>query len=297
MAGGQNWWVGAFCEFRFKLRSNPLSEPQLYVWENKSLIMARVLSRAAFTSGTELSRELVVLAHGFLGGRVQLLPIAASLARQYDVLNFGYRSRADTLNGHSRTLVDTLKSRLGRKKQTVHFVTHSFGGVVLHNAFRKGLVDVLGDEARKTRCVMIGPPLRGASFARAFQVDNLVGPEMVKNALHVTARTVLGEHSGGQLMMKDPGWFERTLGTIPEEVAVLVIAGSRGKLNPLISGESDGVVAVEETMLNRRHFRLKVGMSHNLLLYTPEVITSISEFLDGNEVGELVDRKVMETAR
>lgn len=259
--------------------------------------MARVVSRAAFTSGAGLGRDLVVLAHGFLGGRVQLLPIAASLARQYDVLNFGYRSRADTLNGHSRTLIDTVKSRLGRKRQTVHFVTHSFGGVVLHNAFQKGLVDVLGDEAAKTRCVMIGPPVRGASFARAFQVDNLAGPEMVKNALHATARTVLGEHSGGQLMMKDPMWFEKTLGTIPEEIEILVVAGSRGRLNPLISGDSDGVVGVEETMLNRRHFRMQLGMTHNLLLYTPQVITSIAKFLEGNEVGELVEGNVMPTTR
>lgn len=255
--------------------------------------MARAVCRAAFTTGVELSRDLVVLAHGFLGGRVQLLPIAASLARQYDVLNFGYRSRADTLNGHSRTLIDAIESRLTRKKQTVHFVTHSFGGVVLHNAFRKGLLDVLGKEARNTRCVMIGPPLRGASFARAFQVDNLVGPEMVKNAMHATARTVLGEHSGGQLMMKDPGWFERKLGKIPEEVEILIIAGSRGRLNPLISGESDGVVGVDETMLNRRHFRMTVGMSHNLLLYTPQVITSISEFLEGNQVGELCNHDII----
>lgn len=258
--------------------------------------MSRILSGAAFNSTAVLRKELVILAHGFLGGRVQLLPIAASLAQQYDVLNFGYKSRAHNLNGHSRSLVDTVKSRLERKKQTVHFVTHSFGGVVLHNAFRKGLLDVLGDGAGRTRCVMIGPPLRGASFARAFQTKNLVGPEMVKNALNATARTVLGDHSGGELMMKEPPWFERTLGTIPEEVEVLVIAGSRGRMNPLISGDSDGVVGLEETMLNRKHFRLKVAMSHNLLLYTPEVITSISAFLAGEEVGEVCHSNIMANA-
>lgn len=257
--------------------------------------MSRILRWAAFNSSPSLGKELVVLAHGFLGGRVQLLPIAASLAQQFDVLNFGYRSREDTLNGHSLSLVDTVKSRLGRKKQTVHFVTHSFGGVVLHNAFRKGLLDVLGDDARKTRCVMIGPPLHGASFARAFQTKNLMGPDMVRNAVHMTARTVLGEHSGGQLMMKEPDWFKKTLGTIPEEVKVLVICGSRGNLNPLIGGESDGVVGVEETILNRKHFRLKVAMSHNLLLYTPEVLNSITTFLEGNEVGEVFDRDALPT--
>lgn len=242
----------------------------------------------AYVSKAELSKELVVLAHGFLGARVQLLPIAASLVRKYDVLNFAYRSRSDTLSGHARTLVESVASRLERKRQVVHFVTHSFGGLVAHKAFSEGLKELLQDDISKTRCVLIGPPLRGAAFARAFQFENIVGPELVKNAVHTTARTLLGQHCGQELMMNDPRWFDKNLGAIPDEVKVLVVAGSYGRLNPFIDGDSDGVVGVKETSLGREHFRLEVGSTHNLLLYTPKVIQSISAFLEGQQVGELV---------
>lgn len=242
----------------------------------------------AFISGGGASKQLVVLVHGFMGARAQLLPMAASLVRRYEILNLAYRSRQDTLAGHAKSLVDNLSLRLERDRNVVHFVTHSFGGLVVNKAFSHGLQELLGDDRRQSRCVLIGPPLRGAAFARAFQRENIAGPEMVRDALHMTASTVLGEYCGKELMMNDERWFDENIGTIPEDIEVLVVAGSYGRLNPLIDGDSDGVVGVEETKLKRKHFRLEVGSTHNLLLYTPAVIESVSTFLQGGEVGELV---------
>lgn len=236
--------------------------------------------------GTPPGRALVVLAHGFLGGRIQLLPLAARLSSEdYDVLNFSYRSRADTLSNHSQSLIDTVRSRLSRKKQQVHFVTHSFGGVVLHRAFAKGLGQVIGGGSR---CVLIAPPLRGAAFARAFQRERLWGPHVLKEAIHWTAKGVLGGYSGRELMMGDEMWFEKRIGEIPDDVEVMVVVGEWGRWNPLIGGVSDGVVGVGETLMRRRHCRLKVGATHNFLLYAPLVHESICRFLSGEEVGEIV---------
>lgn len=235
---------------------------------------------------TPPGRALVVLAHGFLGGRIQLLPLAARLSlKDYDVLNFSYRSRADTLSNHSQSLIDTVRSRLLRKKQRVHFVTHSFGGVVLHSAFAKGLGEVIG---KGSRCVMIAPPLRGAAFARAFQRERLWGPHVLREALHRTAKGILGGYSGRELMMGDEMWFERELGEIPDDVEVMVVVGEWGQWNPLIEDVSDGVVGVGETLLRRKHCRLRVGATHNFLLYSPLVHESISRFLGGEDVGEIV---------
>lgn len=228
----------------------------------------------------------MVLAHGFLGGRVQFLPLAARLAyEEYDVLNFGYRSRSDTLRNHSQSLIDTVRSRLTRKNQRVHFVTHSFGGVVLHNAFAKGLGQVVG---RGSRCVLIAPPLRGAAFARAFQRESLWGPQVVREMLHRMAKGILGGHSGLELMMGDELWFEKELGEIPNDVEVMVVVGEWGRWNPLIEEVSDGVVGVGETLMRRRHCRLKVGATHNVLLYSPLVHESVVRFLKGDDVGEIV---------
>lgn len=233
-------------------------------------------------------KALVVLTHGFLGARVQFLPMAASLARKYDVLNFGYRSRANDLESHAESLIDAVQARLRRKEQVAHFVTHSFGGLVLHRAFAKGLGEILDSTLHETRCVLIAPPMRGASFARAFRRENVVGPEMLKTAIHSTARIVLGNNAGSQLMMNDELWFEKELGTIPKAVNCLLVVGRAGRLNPLISGESDGVVGIDEATLNRDHHRLEVKLTHNLLLYSPLVMKSISAFLEGQGVGTFV---------
>lgn len=237
--------------------------------------------------GGSTERALVVLVHGLFGSRVQLLPIALSLSKKYDILNFGYKSRADNLKGHCQSLVDVVETRLMRETQRVHFVSHSYGGLIVHRAFSEGLRDILGENLGHGRCVLIGPPLRGASFARSFQKQNIRGIETVRSVIHGTARAVLGDHSGAELLMKDERWFKRQIGQIPQEIEVLVIAGSCGRMNPLIDGDSDGVVGVSESLLHRKHYRMELNLTHNLLLFSPTVLRSISQFLNGEHVGSL----------
>lgn len=243
-----------------------------------------------FTSANPApSRGLVVLLHGFLGSRVQLLPLAATISRNnYSVLNYSYRSRSFCLNSHSLSLVDTLHSRLERTPETpVHFVTHSFGGVVLHRAFSDGLKDVVGNDSR---VVMIAPPVRGAKFARAFRQDEgWWGKGYMAWGMEQAARGVLGGESGKELMEGDAEWFRKNIGHIPHEVDVLVIVGEGETWwNPLIGGKSDGVVGVDETVLRRKHWRLGVRARHNMLLYKREVESAVLGFIGGNEVGELM---------
>lgn len=250
-------------------------------------------------SGTSLkatNRALVVLVHGFLGGRVQFLPMASMLSKSYDVLNFGYPSRKDTLLGHANALCDAVAQRVEHDKREglkdqrsgLHFVTHSFGGVVLHRAFAAGLKDILPADT-PTRCVLMAPPLRGARLARAFRKDQMVGPELFRSMIHSAAERIMGPGCGAELMTNESEWFEAQLGVVPNDVEILVIAGVYGKINPLIDGESDGIVAVDETMMNRRHIRFHIGLTHNMLLLSREVINCIMTFLDGHSVGEAAD--------
>lgn len=249
-------------------------------------------------------RALVVLAHGFLGGRIQFIPLASSLSQKYCVLNYGYQSRQDTLSGHARLLQDTVAERLsmetkaqGGVRPTVHFVTHSFGGVIVHRALSDGLYKHLRENGSSadagaqgpTRCVMIGPPLRGATLARAFRKEHLVGPDFIRRALYAAATSVLGAQSGAELLLRGPEWFDDAVGIIPKHVGVLVVAGDWGRINPLIDDASDGVVAINETVMNRPHYRIHVQLTHNIMLYNREVRDCIEMFLGGQNVGEFVD--------
>lgn len=236
-------------------------------------------------------RGLVVLLHGFLGARVQMQPLAMALSPRYDVLNFGYRSRAAPLRQHSEGLIDAVATHLGRQDvypSSVNFVSHSFGGLVVHRAFAAGLGAALGDLIGSARCVMIAPPVQGAALARAFRRDNVAGPQVVRDLVHGAARAVLGSHAGYELLMKDEQWYAAELGRIPDQVQVLVVAGTGGRLNPLIGDVSDGIVGKTESILHRPHYRKELRLTHNLMVYSPSVISCIKDFLDGVEVGTLI---------
>lgn len=192
------------------------------------------------------------------------------------------------MSGHADAFIDMIDQRQKQGIQKTHFVTHSFGGVVLHRAFKQGLAEVLDEGISDTRCVLVAPPLRGAAFARAFQKNNVMGPEMMKNAIHRTAQAILGAKCGMELMMNDEKWFAEETGVIPDQVDVLVVGGKVGNINPLIGDVSDGVVALKETWMNRQHYRMEVGVTHNFLLYTPKVVAGVKKFLRGEEVGKLV---------
>lgn len=54
-------------------------------------------ARLSSTLAVAAKHELVVLMHGFSGHRVQMLPLASSLSREFKVLNYGYKSRSQKL--------------------------------------------------------------------------------------------------------------------------------------------------------------------------------------------------------
>lgn len=172
----------------------------------------------------------------------------------------------------------------------VHFVSHSFGGVLLCSAFKEGLAEVL---PHGTRCALIAPPLRGAVLARTLEEMDFRGPDVVRRAVRAMARTFTGPSSGMELRTCGPAWFEAT-GHIPNDIPVLVVEGAPGHVNPMIRGESDFVVGSDETQLNRPHRRLRVGLTHNLLLMSPTVLGDVRKFVRGEEVGILDEGKTME---
>lgn len=78
--------------------------------------------------------------------------------------------------------------------------------------------------------------------------------------------------------------FELRIVEIPKRVEIMVVLGEWGLVNPLIGDVNDGVVGVSETQLKPQHCRLRVGATHNVLLYDPMVHRGITDFPAGNEV-------------
>jgi hypothetical protein len=143
--------------------------------------------------------------------------------------------------------------------EEIYFVTHSMGGIVTRR--------VLSSEhhPKVKRFVMIGPPNQGAVLADLllewWPSQYVTGP------------------AGKQLVTGVEG-FAKNAGSPTCEFGV--IAGGRGNdkgWNPLIPGDDDGVVGVQNTKLEGMADFIIVRGMHTALMNKPETIKQVLHFL------------------
>ena len=211
--------------------------------------------------------HLVVLLHGL--GRAGASFSKMSKALQAD--GFGtasliYPSTRRSLDEHAAQLTNLLNQLDGVEK--VSFVTHSLGGLVV----RKLLA---GESASWTRRIQIGrvlmlaPPNQGSKVA-----------ETLKDFLPFSWLT---GPSGKDVSASEVG--EEQLPPPPCEFAV--IAGGKGDgegWNPLLAGDDDGVISVDEARLDGASHFLVVKRLHTFIMVAPEVIAATGQFLTTGEM-------------
>lgn len=106
-----------------------------------------------------MSQEQVILLHGLGRGRGSMYKIAASLINNgYRIFNPGYNGLLDNY----REILTSLDKKINdwlEPGQKVHFVGHSFGGILI-----RGLI-AQNPQWDKGRCVMLGTPNQGTGTA------------------------------------------------------------------------------------------------------------------------------------
>ena len=145
----------------------------------------------------------------------------------------------------------------------MHFVTHSFGGILLRYYLREKSLPNLG------RVVMLSPPNGGSELA-----DLLAKIPLVRRAAGPNRRR-LGT---------DPGSLPAILGPVDFDLGV--ITGDRS-LNPLFSllipGPDDGFVGVERAKVRGMTDFLVVPRTHTFIVRSRQVIEQTLKFLrDGS---------------
>ena len=202
-------------------------------------------------------------------------PIADHLRKTLDatVLLFGYASTAATIEAHGRSL-DTVVGGLPRTAR-ISFVGHSLGNLVVRRWM--SLADE-GDLARVDRMVMLGPPNRGSDLAR--QVGG------------VGVLAALADGAARDLVVDWPQ-VEPHLAVPPCEFGI--VAGGRGDgsgFSPMLDGDDDAVVRVEETRLDGAGDFLLVPVHHAAMISDQRVKRATESFLksgrfvaDHDEVG------------
>jgi len=217
----------------------------------------------------------VIVLHGLGEGRASMRPIADHLRKTLDatVLLVGYASTAAPIEAHGRSL-DAVVGGLPATSR-ISFVGHSLGNLVVRRWMSLADAD---DVARVDRVVMLGPPNRGSDLAR--QVGG------------VGVLAAFAEGAARDLVV-DWHRVEPHLAVPPCEFGI--VAGGRGDgsgFSPLLDGDDDAVVRVDETRLEGAGDFLLVPVHHAAMIRDQRVKRATESFLktgrfaaDHDEVG------------
>lgn len=199
-------------------------------------------------------REAVVLVHGIWMTGLDLVPLRLRLRRAgYDASIFRYPS----LTASPERNADLLAAyAAGIEADTVHFVGHSLGGLVLLHLFDRHEVE------RPGRVVLLGAPARGSAVARVLSIRPITRP-------------LIGRSGERGLLGGSPRWnARRDLGTIAGDHGLGV-----GRVLGAMEGPSDGTVGVEETRVEGAADRAVLPVTHTGLVFSGEVTEQVLGFL------------------
>ncbi|MCW8972776.1 MAG: alpha/beta fold hydrolase [Gammaproteobacteria bacterium] len=198
-------------------------------------------------------REAIVLVHGLWMRGPEMYLLRRRLQKAgYAVYQFSYRSVAGTLEENARQLNAFVQEFEG---ETVHFVAHSLGGLVVRRLFHDF------PHQRPGRIVTLGTPHSGSYVANRLSRSGLF-----RKLLGCSLVPLSGE------LYPWPG--DRELGSIAGSLSVGV-----GWLVRDLSRPNDGTVAVAETRLEGMTDHLVVHTSHMAMLLSKKVAGQTLHFL------------------
>lgn len=204
--------------------------------------------------------ESVVVVHG-LGRTAASMAILGFRLQDagFRVVHFGYPSTEEPMEALVARLEAEVAECCGHESETVHFVTHSMGGVLV----RSYLADRPAPHGG--RVVMLSPPSQGSELVDAFVDSPLL-------------RSLLGP--AGSQLGTDSTSIPSQLG--PVHFRLGIIAGDRS-LNPLgswlIPGPDDGKVGVERAMADGAADFLVMPATHTFIMNREDVAEEVVHFL------------------
>ncbi len=182
--------------------------------------------------------KVVLVLHGLGRTRLSNDALVAFLRERTanTVLSVGYASTREDIAAHAKALLRVIEN-LGDQVTELSFVAHSLGNIVIRRYLAEQ-ADAAGNckiDPRIRRIVMVGPPNNGVRMAK------LVGQSEL-------FEKITGQ--SGRALARDWDTFCKSLCTPNCEFGI--IAGGRGDgagYNPLLLGDDDLVIAVEEAKL------------------------------------------------
>ncbi|MAI63074.1 MAG: hypothetical protein CBB87_11455 [Micavibrio sp. TMED27] len=221
---------------------------------------------------SNFENEIVVLLHGILRSKLDMLPLAKRLeAEGYDVINILYPSREhglEDLTEYVREKIISASCYSTDKK--INFVAHSMGGLITRYYIHRYRPENLGS------VVMLGTPNTGSEFADFLDDNEWLGPVF---------RSIFGPASA-QLKTD----YAHVAGDIDYPLGVIAGSASVNPLAPwVLVGAHDGIVPVERTRIEGMSDHIVMDATHSFMMFNKNVIEQVLSFLKNGKFTKNAD--------
>lgn len=266
--GGKQLWGDTFLYAGWRIQENLITghsrlldpEDVRRAWGTDEQCVTAFQEIRAEEEIEPVSRHLVLMLHGLFRSKDSFGDMPERLNDAgYEAVGLNYPSMQESVQASADRL-NWLLDRLDGTER-VSFVTHSLGSIVL----RVALADDAAWRERIAinRVVLVAPPSKGSAVAN-----------------------LLADFPPYQWLTGDAGQeltYEAAADLPGLDVPFGIVAGGRGDgegYNPLIEGDDDGTVAVDETRLEGALDTMLVDSHHSFVHTDPRTIEGVLTFLE-----------------
>lgn len=272
--GGQQLWLDVYFIAGWRIQKNILTQHHRllnpknirYAWGSHEACLAVFTRLKKSFRLSNPDTHLVLMVHGMAGGKETFFFMKRALGKQgYFADAYNYPSLKGTLEGQAQNLVDFLDTLEGVKEITL--IGQSQGGLVIRKALEMNAP--WQQRIALKGLILIGTPNQGAAFAdfsKRLKALDIIAPK-VRNQLTKS--------------------YAKTLAPLKVRTGLIAGTANPGRgINPIIEGDDDGIVGVEEVWLEGHNDRLVVRSDHFTLANRRKTIAAALRFLEGKRLSE-----------
>jgi hypothetical protein len=221
--------------------------------------LLRIISLLCVLATPLAASDVVILIHGLARTSASMEKMESALkAEGYEVHNLDYPSRHQSINTLA-TIVRAQIASVTDEDDTLHFVTHSLGGIIVRTIQKNEPFENIG------RVVMLSPPNQGSEL-----VDTL-GEYAAFGWVNGPAGDQLGTDTNG---------FIAKLGPVEFDLGVLTGDRSINGINSMIiPGDDDGKVSIESAKVEGMADYKVIHATHPYIMKNKESIALTIQFL------------------